>query len=205
MAGKAAPPIPSSGSINQPSQDAPGGPETRARQAAVGRLSGLLQGKRRRKAGIWPGDPAIRFQFQVLRNDESQAAQAQAFKHFRETLELDPTLALNLQTFRDEQATQILALAMRDPEDPDLPLASNAADLRAATDQDDRASLIAQYVDLMDETDPDPGTLSPEVEREILALVKKKDGSGLAAFGSRTLASFLLSMGSPRSTSPTDS
>lgn len=171
---------------------------------AASRLGKLRGGKRLFKDLRWPGEDDLPLKMRVLSCSELQECQSAAWHRFMTPrdqggLGLDPTLITNMQIFNDEVVTQVLYLACRDPENTAASLAGSVDEMRDETSIDERAAMFNAYLDWQAEIDPAPEQLTPELNREIVELLKKKDRTALSALGGRTLVSFLLSMDSPPS------
>lgn len=167
----------------------------------------MRQGKRASSPPfVWPGTDASvgTFVLRVLTCTEQQEAHAAAYERLA-SLKLPPNETVNIGVFHDELATQVLSRACRDSKMPDREFFESAEVLRDHTTADERALVVDWFTAHQSAVDPAPGELSPELFGKILELVKKKDMTGLNAFGSSMLARFLLSSDSPPSTSPTGS
>lgn len=168
---------------------------------AASRLGKLRGGKRLYKDLKWPGEDDLTLKLRVLSCSELQECQSAAWYRFmcprdQGGLGLDPTLITNMQLFNDEVITQVLYIACRDPENVNLPLAGSVDEMRDESSIDERAAMFNAYLDWQAEIDPAPEQLSPELNREIVDLLKKKDRTALSALGGRTLVSYLLSLDS---------
>ncbi|MFA9269829.1 MAG: hypothetical protein ACEQSX_03610 [Baekduiaceae bacterium] len=158
---------------------------------AVSRLEALRVGKRHYDDRVWPGLDAP-MKIRVLTCSEIQECHAHAVVRFADlNLPIDALTTVGL--FEDECLSQILFRACRDPEDPEQPLARDAADLRDNTTIDQRAQVYAWYRDLQTMVDPDPNELTVEDTKAIIEAQKKRDENLLVGFGSRKLASFIAS------------
>jgi hypothetical protein len=187
------------------SQLAPGQSKALTKHEAASRLGKLRGGKRLFKDLSWPGEDDLKFKLRVLSCSELQECQSAAWFRFMTPREqgglgLDPTLTTNIQLFNDEVITQILFHACRDAENTAEHLAGSVDELRDETSIEERASMFGAYLEWQSEIDPAPEQLTPELAKEIVELLKKKDRTTLSALGSRTLLSYLLSLDSPPST-----
>jgi hypothetical protein len=103
-----------------------------------------------------------------------------------------------------ELAVRTLAVAIRNPKKTELALAS--LDDWRECDDDQIAALMKTYDDFAARIDPlgenAPGLTEPEVHA-LIAAAKKKDADTLMSFGSRKLASFILTSAFPPASSPT--
>lgn len=100
-----------------------------------------------------------------------------------------------------EVAVRYLAEAVRDPKDETKPLAS-LAEWREC-DDDQIEGLWSEYRDLRERLDPlgDDSSGISEAEYDAMELaVKKKESALLMSFGSRKLATFLLTTAEPPAT-----
>lgn len=135
------------------------------------------------------GRDAIRFVWRILAGTSKQLVRARAVSRM-ESLGIPAELqgARDLET---ECEWQIIAEAMRDPEDPGKPLAADVDQARDLLNDDERAYLITSYLDFEETCDPTPFQLG---EGELDAMVhaaKKKPSEAVDAlinFGSRSLA-----------------
>jgi hypothetical protein len=102
-----------------------------------------------------------------------------------------------------ELGARLLAVAVRDPEATDRQLAS--VDDWRKCDDDQLDALWNRYQDLEAELDPLGlgAPLAAEDEAAIAAAAKKKDAAMLMSFGSRKLASYLLTSDDPPAISAT--
>jgi hypothetical protein len=178
--------------------------EAEARSA----LARFRQGRRLVGEGKLPDTGEV-FAWRLLSGAEEDAAVSNAVKRLA-----DLGVPTELRAYADlEEALtwEVLALAMRDPEPasaPDgtllpQPFAKDSLELRDFLSVTEREILAADYGDFAESVDPDPMDIEPAVLVAIDDAVKKKQAGNLTAFGSRALASYLLIMDNPPSTSPT--
>ena len=166
---------------------------------AVEMLERLRKGTDHFTEFTWPATEQ-RFAMVVLGCGPIQQAQAAATRRW-ETL----GLKLDLYTtddFHSEVNTQCLALAIRVLGEDGKPAGRAFPDvdqLRDLITPDERSLLISIYVENQQETNPDMEDLSPELIAMMEQCVKKKDLIPLTAFGSWTLATYLLGMESRQS------
>jgi hypothetical protein len=102
-----------------------------------------------------------------------------------------------------ELSVRLLAVAIRNPSKTELALAS--VDDWRECDDDQIAALMRQYDDFAARVDPlgEEGAGLTDAEMiELVAAAKKKDADLLMSFGSRKLASFILTSASRPATSP---
>lgn len=174
---------------------------------AVRRLSTMRKGKRQYLDAVWPGDEQLpdsdpeklHFKMAVLSCTEIRDCHFAAYHEFVRA-NVDPTQQINIQMFEDEVITQVLSRACLDRVEvsPGVfgagePIASSAEDMRDATTADERTAVFDLYMAWQSEVDPAPEAMNPELLREILALVKKKDRLGLKGLGLNLLVNFMLS------------
>lgn len=169
----------------------------------VTRLSRMMQGNLQMPDIVWPGlvdtdGSPVTVKLKVLTCDQIQWAHARAIVRFTEVLKIPIDSPHTIELFEDEVRLQVLFDACRDPADPKKPFAVDDADMRENTTAELRELMFDRYVDHARKVDPALEELSDEETKEVIAALKKKDRVTLVAFGSRTLASFLLSMDSPQ-------
>lgn len=108
---------------------------------------------------------------------------------------LTPGIVESYTEWDDENVTRTLAIAMRDPDDVEQPLAS--LEDWEGCDDEQLAALWARYTDLEAELDPlgerAPPLSEPE-EAALRAAAKKADAPALRSFGSRRLALFAITL-----------
>jgi hypothetical protein len=167
-------------------------------------LARLMRGRREVNSRIFQlpavGIPA---RIYVLSQTEVVQCRSQAYHFLNDGMGLDPNALVNRDAYADEVTLQILARALRDPDDIGKPLAESVADLRDNTTSDERAAIFDLYVELQREVDPARAEMTEADALEILEHVKKKDSTRLVDIGSSRLASFLLFMASRQWTLPT--
>jgi hypothetical protein len=176
--------------------------------AAASKLASLRRSQRATKADVLPGDlegqDAVPFVWRLLDGNEKQLARARAVARMR-AIDIPIELMFAAPDLEDECAWQILAIAMRNPDevgnDPrnpyPEPLAADVAELRELLTTDERDLLITRYMDFEEELDPDPADLPPEQLAAIVALVKKKREESLGRLmnsGTRTLARCVIAL-----------
>lgn len=133
----------------------------------------------------------------VLSRTETQECVADARRRF-EDLKI-PVDALSLDAYQDEVLVQILYRSCRDPEAPERSIFVDVGDCRDNTTVDEQAAMYLIYRDWQREEDPDAAEITVDELRDIEITVKKKDLNLLKRFGSRALATYLLSMAGPPS------
>lgn len=137
----------------------------------------------------------------VLGRDESFGLLAEVREVFKSANLIDDrgrVLEVAVAEWNNEIAVRHLAIAVRDPDDTSKPLAP-LSQWRDECDDEQIAALWGEYQDLRDRLDPlgDESILAGNLTATDVELmrdaVKKKEPSVLLSFGSRKLASFLLS------------
>lgn len=190
-----------------------------AQVAAASRLATLRSNPRATKPDVIVGDAArgeepIPFMWRMLSGTEKQLVRANAVRQIN-GLGI-PLELLGATDLEDECGWQILALAMRNPDEigPDPrnpyphPLAASVDELRDLLDTDERDALVTRYLDFEEEFDKEPSDMTEAELGAILALAKKKPSESLGPlinFGSRTLARCLLTLVAQLSSSPSGS
>jgi hypothetical protein len=186
---------------------------------ASSKLARYRNSGRATKPGLIPAGPsgtpeAIPFRWRLLNGTERQLVRSLAVARIHSIgipLEL-----LGASDLEDEASWQILAVAMRDPDEAGAdprnpyprPLAANVDELRDLLDANERDILVTHYLDFEEECDPEPTDLGEQELGAIVALAKKKPAESLGPlinFGSRTLARCLLTLVGQQSTSPSGS
>lgn len=174
---------------------------------ALSALARYRQGRRLVGKGKLPGT-GEEFAWRLLNGTEEDEVVSATIKHLA-----DLGVPYELRAYSDLEEVEtweILARAMRDPDPPmaadgtllPRPFAKDALELRACFSKMEREILGIDYEDFVTSVDPDPVDIEPPVLIAIEDAIKKKDAPNLIAFGSRALASYLLTMGSPPSNSP---
>lgn len=128
----------------------------------------------------------------VLSNAEIQEALFDTERRFRShEIEIK---ASTVEAYSDEETTQVLFRALRDPQDPSRPFAASVDELRAGLTRAEKNALVAAYND--HELDVSPGADMEEQDFYVLFedLKKKPDlGNGLSTPTLRRLVAFLAS------------
>ncbi len=134
-------------------------------------LEKLKAGARNLRVIDFPGSDR-KVGLRVLTNAESQAAFFAAAEHFEKRgVEIG---ADTIEAFEDEHTVQQLALALRDPDDPDTAFAKNADQLRALITRDEKSALVDEYTAFEQEVSPRAENLSEQELDELLDRLKKK-------------------------------
>lgn len=166
--------------------------KTRAEAVAESRLASARRGKRELKPGALRD--GVGFVWRVLTGTERQEAEAHAYARFAQ-LGL-PHEYRAYASIEDETWYQVLWRALRDPDDPNLPLARDVDELRDLIGDEERDELATAYGDFEEEVNP-IGAARPISEAEFEAIVeaiKKNDPARGISFGSVTLWRCLVSM-----------
>jgi len=166
-----------------------------AQSAGASLIERIRKGTSHSTVCAWPGAPEEKFWMCVLLCDQIQEAQAAAVSRWAKV-----GLELNLYTsddFYSEMSMQLLTRAMRVhlPEDLDRKcdrLFGTADELRAVLEPDERTMLFTAYMENQEHANPDPADMNAETIENLREAVKKKDVVLLSAFGSVTLASFII-------------
>ena len=155
-------------------------------------LSRLKAGKSLTRTIKFPGtDQDVAFA--VLSNADIQDAHFAVEEHFKKNkVEASITTA---ELFEDETTTQILARALKDPEDLEKPFAKGANELRSLITNDEKNILVEEYNAFSKEVSPDEDKMSDEEIEALFEQLKKtpKAGSVLNLFMLRRLIIFLAS------------
>lgn len=172
----------------------------------VSKLATLMRGRREVTHTKIPGTD-IGVVIRALMGSEKQECLGEANKRFAD-LGIPPEMR-SYTDFEDEICWQILARVLRDPDDESKSIAKDVDELRDLMTIDERDVLMTEFLDLEERCNPDPA-LMPEIwHDQISATLKKKrthslDSLGeLLNFGSRALASYMLTSAFQPSTLPT--
>ncbi len=165
--------------------------------AGVSLIARIRKGTNHSTVCNWPGAPDEKFRICVLHCDQLQDAQAAAFARF-EKIGLELTLYTS-DDFYSELSMQLLFRAMRvnfpdEPDRLDVPMFRNVDKFRALLEPDERTILSTDYIENQQHSNPDPAKMNPETIELLRQAVKKKDVVILSAFGSATLASYIIGM-----------
>ena len=176
-----------------------------ASEPSTNRLAGLLGGGREHVEVTIPRT-TIKGLMRLLSRSERSEVHASARAFMLASLQTsDPNALLtpmSIAEWNAEVAIRTLAVAVRAPEDK-LEALDSADTWRDALDDDQVAALYDQYKDLADRLDPIGDDAAPLSEPELAQLdaaVKKKDAAILMSFGSRRLASYMLTLAAPPAT-----
>ena len=139
----------------------------------MSRLEKIKAGQRHVRTIRFPGtdqDAGLR----VLTNAERQQALFATEDHFRKHgIEFS---AATVEAFEDENTTQMLALALRDPVQTDRTFAAGADELRGLLTRDEKNELVAAYEEFEQEVSPSASDLTGEELDELLEALKKNAG-----------------------------
>lgn len=166
----------------------------------ISKLAQLRKGHRATEPDELPADPdrgveALPFVWVILGGTEAQEAMAAAVKRLDE---IDvPREMLGAKPLEDELGWQVLARAMRDPEDLSQPIAADVDELRDLLNDDERDILMTRYADFQERKYPAPHDLSLAELKAMEEAAKKKSPESLAqlmSFGSWSLGLFVISL-----------
>ncbi|MGN6103734.1 MAG: hypothetical protein ACTHU0_01390 [Kofleriaceae bacterium] len=151
-----------------------------------------------------------RARMRLLSRGELHHAKAQARRALQDSgFPTDGTAVTSLGAWDEwqyELAVQMFAVAVREP-DPTVDRALCSIDeWREECDDDQIAALNRQYQDLAARHDPlgeGAAALTSELEIALLAAAKKKDADLLMSYGSRALATFIITSVDQPASSPT--
>jgi len=161
------------------------------------RLARLKAGKRNTKVVAFPGSDD-QVALRPLTLAERQAAVFAAEGVFQSAgVKFDVATS---DAYADEVSTQVLALALRDPDDPDKSFASSADELRRNLSLDEKTALIELYNEFEEDCSPRLGEVTDEEFKSLLSEVKKSPES-LNFLNSSTLRRLALSLVSELATS----
>ncbi len=172
--------------------------QIREASSGAAMLERMRKGKEAFRVVRWPGSDESEPPFALvpLTCDELQEAYAAAYQRF-ERLKL-PITIYTADDFHSETNMQVLlrAMVLLDDSDPPRPtkeqLFADDAELRPLLGPEERNALSDEYLQLQNEVDPDPETMSQELLDRIDDLVKKKDVAQLSATNSVTLAAYII-------------
>ncbi len=138
-------------------------------------LEKLKGGKRNTRKIPFPGtdqDVAL----QVLSNAEKQDALFATEDLFKKKgIRISTT---TVEAYEDENATQILARALRDPQDPETPFSGNADELRTLLTTGEKDLLVEAYDSFEKEVSPSAKDLTEAELEELVDTLKKTPGFG---------------------------
>lgn len=164
-----------------------------AESAGVSLIERLRKGTDAKREITWPGSDE-RVELRCLSCTEVQEAESAAHERWKE-LKLDLDLWTS-ENFYSELTTQLIFRSLHRL-DKNERLFSSMDELRDLITPDERTLIVSEYVELQNHANPDPGDLNVETVELIKAAIEKKDVASLSAFGSSTLAIFLLGTESP--------
>jgi len=132
------------------------------------------------------GDRGLRYRLWALNDQELIEARASGLaflqKYFKSLDKDTPPelfLAADSNFFDEEFERQVLSRALRDPTNPDSPLA-DVAELRIALGPDERRILMAAYTDFLDERTPLKHIKSEQEMKELVAALGEEQGSSVS-------------------------
>ncbi len=168
-------------------------------------LARRLRGRKATQPDELPGVVG-KFVWRLVLESEKQECTAKALRRL-ESLKIPHDLQ-RWQDLESEIMTQVLARAMRDPDQPGedesypYAIARDADELRDLLTADERDILWKRYADWEADQAPIEAELSTLMTDAITRAVKKKDAADLNAFAPAMLRQWLLSMGSQLLNSP---
>jgi hypothetical protein len=139
----------------------------------------------------------------VLSQQDLQLAAFATERLFKsEKIELNMASA---NEYDQEKATQILFLALRDPEHLDQPVATSITEFRKLLTKDEKEFLIDEYLTFEKDVSPSPETLSgDEFDRVVSDLKKKPDSITSSNFSTAMLKKLITTLASQPALLPQD-
>jgi hypothetical protein len=170
------------------------------------RLRAMRAGKRYTRPSKIPANtvldqPEIPFVWRVVTENERADAVQSAHEYLGRRHV--PIVVPGQSYLEDETAWQVLWHAMRDPDNPDRPLARDVDELREFVSAEERDALITEYLDVEEFVNPDLRGLSGDERAALIEALKKNDTRTGLSFGSVALWSFLRTMDGQPWSSPT--
>lgn len=165
-----------------------------AKSAGALLIEGLEQGTAHKTKCVWPGSDR-EFWMVCLSCDELQLVKSAATKRWAD-LGLEITL-YNSDDYYSEEIIQALSRAMRTIDDHTVRLFPDPDELRELVSPDVRSLLASDYIENQQHANPQATDMNPQTIELIREAVKKKDAVALSAFGSSTLAIYLLGTENP--------
>jgi hypothetical protein len=100
--------------------------------------------------------------------------------------------------YDDERATQMLYMALRDPENQDEPIARTITEFRRSITKEIKSALVDEYLTFEKDVSPTPDNLSSEELDRTIAEVKKKPETILtSAISTAMLKKLIIILASP--------
>jgi hypothetical protein len=161
-----------------------------AKSEAVLFLERVRQGTKAFRPVVWPGTEEQIGVVVPLTCAESDASVAGAWAHFNE-MKVEVNL-YSSDDFHSELNIQVVSRALRKTDDHNVRLFSSPDELRSYIRPDERTALTTEYVALLNEVNPSPSDVTPELMERIGDAVKKKDVLTLSACDSSLLATWLV-------------
>ncbi len=165
-------------------------------------LAQIKAGKRNVKVLDYPGVEGLQVALRVLSNQEIQDAILAAEQLFKERgLEITDS---NRDAYSDERATQVLARALREPENPNKPFAASAKELRGLLEKEEKDLLLQEYYDFEQAVSPRINRMTEEEFEELWSSLKKSPELS-SALNSCTLSGLITYLASRPANSQTGS
>jgi hypothetical protein len=152
-------------------------------------LSKLKLGTNNTKLINWPGTET-KVLLRILSQQDFQTASIDTeriFKAYKSDLNL-----MNGTTYAEEENTQILFLALRDPANVSEPIAPSITEFRKSLSTNEKRLLFEEYASFDAECNPSPGNLSDEEFDRLVVSLKKKPEETLTSLLSLSIAKKLL-------------
>jgi hypothetical protein len=140
-------------------------------------LSRIKLGTANTRLVKWPGTDQL-VTLRILSLQERQEAAFATERHFK-TSGVDVNLA-TASTYEEEQATQTLYRALRDPA-VNAPVAKTISEFRAAVTREEKGALIDEYLAFERDCAPSPENLTADEFDKFLTEVKKNAAEMLSA------------------------
>ncbi len=157
-------------------------------------IAAARRGTEHSRRCVWPGTDK-EFVMRVLTCDEKLFARANTDRQMKSSgIERD---LIGMDAQEEELTLQFLAISCRNPEDESKPLFDSPEQMRKALHGRELRELSFEYSSLIADYDPDFEDLTSEDVDAILEQVKKKDVNQLRGFGSKRLASYIITMEKP--------
>jgi len=129
----------------------------------------------------------------VLSNADIQDAVFATENHFKtKKMEISTT---TIEAYEDENTTQVMFRALRNPDNPDQPFATSVDELRSLLTRDEKDILVEQYNEFEKEVSPSTETLTNAEMDDLFATLKKKPETG-SALNSATLRKLIIYLAS---------
>lgn len=133
-------------------------------------LERIKSGSKNHKLIYWPGNKE-QVIIKVLSVQERQEAAFCTERLFKSE-KIEPSF-LTSDEYADENATQILFRALRDPKNMDAPITENISKFRALVTREEKTGLLNEYLAFENECAPSPDNLSNDEFDRIIESIKK--------------------------------